>query len=778
MSDKMKSFNTIKQISFAMLLVLFLCISISSIQAVDVNDTIINSSEDIAISVDDDNQLEVDDDTLEQDTKNQTELVSPTKSMYYGGKYQVTLIDSNSSAALANKKVSFSINNVAYSANTNSKGIASVQLKLNPGTYVATAIFSGDDSFNASNTLSGKVKILTTIKAKDVSKYYKGSKKYYATYLNSNGNVLKNKKVTITVNGKKYTGKTNERGVAGFAIDFKPGTYKVTTTNPSTGQKLTTSFTILTTVTASDLRKVKGDSKKFVAKFLKKNGQPLAKTLVKVKINGKTYNYRTYSTGKIGLSFNNFKTGTYKVVCYNKDGLTKTNTVKVFKYATTKITTTGSDTFFNNETNYIKIKFSTSLNDNSKAGKVIEIMLDDKFYSKKTDSNGVINFKLPSLKPGIHSLMCDYNGGKFFDFAHFDKEFRVLNTSNTRFIADGTMPYGSFSGTAFSVVLAAGDVSLTQRTVTFNLNGKSFTRTTDGSGLASIPVSLDVGNYTVNYEFSGDSKLKASSGATDITVVERTNTTVTGTYRTSYPDSLQSFDVYLKDSNGTPIANEYLELVIGSQTYKDKTDANGHAVIKSLAPVGRYDFKIYFRGNNDYNSSFASGSTNVTLSKYANGVNEKNGAASDAYLKATRNCQVTNSKIKSMVKTLTKDLTNDIDKAKAIFDYVQMNIVYDYYYDTQKGAVKTLEDKKGNGADQAHLLVALYRAAGLKARYVHGYCTMNIDKKTIGHVWVQVLVDNTWICADTSEVVNRFGSIASWNVDSYTLINKYLELPF
>lgn len=81
--------------------------------------------------------------------------------------------------------------------------------------------------------------------------------------------------------------------------------------------------------------------------------------------------------------------------------------------------------------------------------------------------------------------------------------------------------------------------------------------------------------------------------------------------------------------------------------------------------------------------------------------------------------------------SLTKGLTNDIDKAKVIFEYVQLNIVYDYYYDTEKGAVKTLEDKKGNGADQAHLLVALYRAAGLKARYVHGYCTMNIDKKLL-----------------------------------------------
>lgn len=780
MSDKMNSFN-VKQISFAMLLALILFISVSSIQAADVNETVINSSDDVAISIDDGDQLEVDDDlnisedTLEQ--KNQTEVISPTTSMYYGGKYEVTLIDSNSSAALSGKTVSFSINNVAYSAKTNSKGVAGVQLKLTPGTYSAKAYFSGDDTFNSSNTLSGKIKILTTIKAKDITKYYKGSKKYQATYLYSTGKVLKNKQVTITVNGKKYTTKTNANGVASLAVNLKPGTYKVVTTNPSTGEKSTTTFKILTTVSASDIKKVRGDSKKFIAKFLNKNGKPLAKQQVKVKINSKTYTYRTYSNGKIGLSFNNFKAGTYKVICYNKDGLTKTSTVKVLNVAKTKITI-GSYTFFTNETNTIKIKFTTSLDDNSNAGKVIEFSIGDKFYSKKTDSNGEINFKLPSLKPGIYDMMCDYNGGKFFDFAHKDVKFTVLDTPISNFTADCSMPYGSFSGTAFSVVLAAGDVPLSKKTVTFDVNGKKFTNTTDISGLASVPISLDVGNYTVNYKFSGDSKLKASSGSTNISVIDRINTTVSCTYKTSYKDTLQSFDVYLYDFNGSPLANEYVEISIGGKSYRQLTDANGHAVIKTVMPVGKYDFEIKFSGNNDYNFSLTSGSTTVTLSKYANGINEKNGAASSSYLKATKNCQVNDAKIKSLVKSLTKGLTSDLDKAKALFEYVQLNIKYDYYFDTDKGAVKTLDDKEGNGADQAHLMVAMFRAAGLKARYVHGYCTMYVNQKTFGHVWTQVLIGNTWICADTTDLANKFGYIYSWNMDKYTFINKYLELPF
>ena len=50
--------------------------------------------------------------------------------------------------------------------------------------------------------------------------------------------------------------------------------------------------------------------------------------------------------------------------------------------------------------------------------------------------------------------------------------------------------------------------------------------------------------------------------------------------------------------------------------------------------------------------------------------------------------------------------------------------------------------------------------------------------KSRGHVWTQVLIDNTWICGDTTDLANKFGSISAWNVNKYTLLNKYRELPF
>lgn len=770
----------IKKILFVIVMVMVLLFSASSIQAADVN--AINHTGEIDLQLDDDAQLEIADesligDDLEQNDKNQTQFKSPTTKLYYNGKYQVTLMDSNTSQPLPSKDVSVSINNVNYSLKTNSKGVTSVNLKLNPGSYLTIASFAGDDSFNASS-ISGKVKVLTTIKASDVTKYYKGSKTYKATYLDSKGNLLKNKKVAITVNGKKYTAKTNAKGVASIGVDLKPGTYKVLTTNPSTGEKRTTTFKILSTVSSSNLKKVKGDSKKFVAKFLKSDGKALAKQQVKIKIGSKTYSYRTTSNGQVKLSFNDFKKGTYKVISYNNDGLSKTSTVQIFDKASTKITTS-SYTFLTNETQIVKIKFTTALDDNSNSGKAIRFFINGLPQgTKKTDSNGEINFKLPSLKPDVYYLACEFQGDKFFKYSHAEKQITILNTSNAQFAVDGITSFGNFAGTPFGVILTAGEVPLIKSKVTFNVDGETFAGTTNDFGFVSIPINLDVGNYTVDYKFAGNSKVNAALGSSNITVFERANVLLSGNYKTSYDDTVQSFNVYLKDADGTPLANESVDLIIDGMTYTEKTDANGYALIKTTATVGKYTVQILYRGNNYYNSSSKSGSTTVTLSKYVDGINEKNGSASSSYLKATRNCQVNNAKIKSLVQSLTAGLTNDLDKAKALFRYVQDNIEYDFYFDTNGDAVKTLESKKGNGVDQAHLLIAMYRTAGLKARYVHGYCTFYKTGKTYGHVWTQVLIGDTWICGDSSDFANDFGKILNWNADNYRLLNKYRELPF
>ena len=114
--------------------------------------------------------------------------------------------------------ISVTINGKEYPVKDNQVKITG---GLGVGTYEIKAVLDGDDNFNgSSSSASFKVNKLgskITAKAKSF-KYEDKTKKYTITLKNSKGKVLKNTNVTLKVNGKTYTAKTNSKGVATFKL--------------------------------------------------------------------------------------------------------------------------------------------------------------------------------------------------------------------------------------------------------------------------------------------------------------------------------------------------------------------------------------------------------------------------------------------------------------------------------------------------------------------------------------------------------------------------------
>ena len=777
-----------KKILLTVLLALIFVCSVSAIQASDVN---ITDSDTIAESEDETIQIESEDasvnsntlstnndeTSLAEDNKNQTELTYETTDIYYKGSYNVILKNSSANQTIANREVNFVINNVNYTSNTDENGVASVSLTLTPGKYTAITYFSGDDEYLASDNLTTTVNVLPTIKAGDITKYYKASTPYTATFYDSQGDVLANRAVTITVNGKKYTPKTNAKGVASLAVNLKPGTYKVVSTDPVTGYKITTSFKVLSTITASATSKVIGDSKKFTAKFLKSNGKPLAKKYIKFKLKGKIYKVKTDSKGNAKLSLSKLKKGTYKVICYNKDGLSKTVKVKIYKKVSTKLTT-NTYTFLTGESKTIKATLVNSLGYAPTSGKVIKIKINGKTYTKKTNSKGVVNLKLPSLKKGLYTVSYKFKGTTHYKASSASDKVAVIPSKDVSLTVKSTKTFGYGAGTPLKVAVTSGGVAVPKKAVTFTVNNNTYTKTADKNGVASLAINLDIGNYTVSYSIAKDSRVNAKNSSCDIIVKERSPCKLTWKSGSSFKDSSQTFKVLLTDINGKPITGQTVKLTINSKTYTTTTDSKGYATFKASAPIGSYKVSVKFTGNNGYLANSTSKSVTVTASSLKNGINQKNTISSlSAYLKASKNCQVGNSKIKSLVTKLTKGLTSEFDKAKAIFNYVRDTLSYSFYYDTKYGAASTLSHKRGNCVDHSHLLVAMFRTAGLASRYVHGKCTFS-SGGTYGHVWAQVLIGDTWVCADATSSRNSLGKIVNWNTKSFTLKGKYASLSF
>lgn len=149
------------------------------------------------------------------------------------------------------------------------------------------------------------------------------------------------------------------------------------------------------------------------------------------------------------------------------------------------------------------------------------------------------------------------------------------------------------------------------------------------------------------------------------------------------------------------------------------------------------------------------------------------------YLVQTSFCDVNSPTIKATAAAITRGIPAGqiYNRAVAIFNYVRDRTSYSFYYNTKKGAIGTLTSKSANCVDHTHLLIALLRASGIPARYVHGTCKFT-SGNTYGHVWAQVYIAGKWYTADATSNSNTFGVIRNWYTSTATIKGIYASLPF
>ncbi|WP_298522585.1 hypothetical protein [uncultured Methanobrevibacter sp.] len=153
-----------------------------------------------------------------------------------GGFLTFTLTDANGST-ISNKSVQMAFDCAIYNATTNDKGIGSLQVNLaTANVYTCAISFKGDESYLASSlavtklTVSKKKTIITssakTFKVKAKTKSFSVTLKTVKNAFDGKTYLYKGKKLTLTVNGKTYTAKTDAKGIAKFSLKItKKGKY-------------------------------------------------------------------------------------------------------------------------------------------------------------------------------------------------------------------------------------------------------------------------------------------------------------------------------------------------------------------------------------------------------------------------------------------------------------------------------------------------------------------------------------------------------------------------
>lgn len=145
------------------------------------------------------------------------------------------------------------------------------------------------------------------------------------------------------------------------------------------------------------------------------------------------------------------------------------------------------------------------------------------------------------------------------------------------------------------------------------------------------------------------------------------------------------------------------------------------------------------------------------------------------FLHPSANCDTADPTITKTLSEVLAGKEERRERAEALFYHVRDHVVYDYYENTRHGAAATLTGGVGNCCDHAHALVALARAAGIPARYVHARATYP-SGTVYGHVWADLYVEGVWYLCDATGKQNTFGNHENWV--SFTLNSKQAELPF
>ena len=383
--------------------------------------------------------------------------------------------------------VTVEIEGKKYTANI-INGTAKVNIPgLGVGDYNITTTYSGDAKY-VSMTKKGNITVIPNMDVNlyvdDVVMIYHDGTRLVAKLTDYQGRPIVNDSIYFTINGKTYAKTTDDNGAAsiGLNLDSKVYTATVSYNESEVYSKISKNVTVTInpTVISEDLVKMYQNDTRFYVKFTDSTGKALTKTTVKFNIHGVFYTKKTDKDGVADLGIM-LRPDEYILTAYNP----VTGEEKGFNITVKSLIVQSDLTKY-----YLNAsKFQATIYDKNGSlavGKNVTFNINGVFYTKTTDSNGVVSLAI-NLRPGEYIITTMYEG------LDVGNNIVVLPTLVTR---DLNMIYGDGSNFTAQTLDGQGK-PLANQNVTFNINGVFYNKITDDNGVASLTMRLMSGKYII-----------------------------------------------------------------------------------------------------------------------------------------------------------------------------------------------------------------------------------------------------------------------------------------
>ena len=383
--------------------------------------------------------------------------------------------------------VTVEIDGENYTANV-TKGTAKVNIPgLGVGEYNITTIYSGNAKY-VSMTKKGNITVIPNVDVNlyvdDVVMIYHDGTRLVAKLTDYQGKPIVNASVYFTINGKTYAKTTDDNGAASIGLNLDSKVYIATVSynESEVYSKISKNVTVTInpTIISEDLVKMYQNDTRFYVKFTDSTGKALDNTTVKFNINGVFYTKKIGKDGVADLGIM-LRPGEYILTAYNS----VTGEEKGFNITVKSLIVQSDLTKY-----YLNAsKFQATIYDKNGSlavGKNVTFNINGVFYTKTTDSNGVVSLAI-NLRPGEYIITIMYEG------LAVGNNIVVLPTLVT---SDLNMTYGDGSNFTAQTLDGQGK-PLVNQNVTFNINGVFYNKVTDDNGVASLTIRLMSGKYII-----------------------------------------------------------------------------------------------------------------------------------------------------------------------------------------------------------------------------------------------------------------------------------------
>jgi hypothetical protein len=255
------------------------------------------------------------------------------------------------------------------------------------------------------------------------------------------------------------------------------------------------------------------------------------------------------------------------------------------------------------DTHYAKsaTQFEVALKD--KDGKALSnqkvtLKVKSKTYSAYTNAKGIAYIKTASLAVGTYAVSLSYAGNSNYSSSSLSKKVRVLSSISA---SDLTKYCGHSS--AYKATFWKGTSALKNAKVTFKINGKSYTKTTNGKGVATLNIKLHAGKFTITM-----SNPNSKESVSHKVVVKKDKTSLNAKGKTYiFTKSKGSFSVTLKTKHNALLKNKKITFTFNNKTVTGKTNKDGKATITiPVLSKGTHKISYKYEGSDNYYSSSGS----------------------------------------------------------------------------------------------------------------------------------------------------------------------------